>query len=157
MDDLISRQAAMEEISKQQTYKMFEGEDTLYLDANDVGSVLASLPSADLSGYSDRLWHNAYERGKAEAQQRWIPCSERLPDEYGEYRITWVTSLVPSKRFIGDSEYEVTSVWDEERKCFKGEWLLDDYIKNYPDVKVIAWKPLEEPYAERKTDEKENI
>ena len=46
MDDLISRQAAMEEISKQQTYKMFEGEDTLYLDANDVGSVLASLPSA---------------------------------------------------------------------------------------------------------------
>ena len=46
MSDLISRQAAMEEISKQQTYKMFEGEDTLYLDANDVGSVLASLPSA---------------------------------------------------------------------------------------------------------------
>ncbi len=44
--DTISRQAAMEEISKQQTYKMFEGEDTLYLDANDVGSVLASLPSA---------------------------------------------------------------------------------------------------------------
>lgn len=44
--DCISRQAAMEEISKQQTYKMFEGEDTLYLDANDVGSVLASLPSA---------------------------------------------------------------------------------------------------------------
>ena len=45
-NDLISRQAAMEEISKQQTYKMFEGEDTLYFDANDVGSVLASLPSA---------------------------------------------------------------------------------------------------------------
>ena len=44
--DCISRQVAMEEISKQQTYKMFEGEDTLYLDANDVGSVLASLPSA---------------------------------------------------------------------------------------------------------------
>ena len=44
--DCISRQAAMEEISKQQTYKMFEGKDTLYLDANDVGSVLASLPSA---------------------------------------------------------------------------------------------------------------
>lgn len=43
--DTISRQAAMEDISKQQTYKMFEGEDRLYLDANDVGSVLASLPS----------------------------------------------------------------------------------------------------------------
>ena len=77
---------------------------------------------------------------------RWIPCSERLPEEYGEYRITWTTSDAPSKRFIGDSEYEVTSVWDEERKDFKGEWLLDDYIKAYQDVKVIAWKPLEEPY-----------
>lgn len=44
--DLISRKQAIEEISKQQTYKMFAGEDTVYLDANDVGSVLASLPSA---------------------------------------------------------------------------------------------------------------
>jgi len=90
---------------------------------------------------------------QSQQEPPWIPCSERLPDEYGEYRITWVTSLVPSKRFIGDSEYEVTSVWDEERKGFKGEWLLDEYIKHYPDVKVIAWKPLEEPYqAERRTD-----
>ena len=44
--DTISRQAAIDEISKQQTYKMFEGEDTVYFDANDVGSVLVSLPSA---------------------------------------------------------------------------------------------------------------
>lgn len=46
MDDLISRAVAMDEMSKQQTYKMFVGEDTVYLDANDVGSVLASLPAA---------------------------------------------------------------------------------------------------------------
>ena len=45
-DDMISRQAAFDEISKQQTYKMFELDDTLYFDANDVVSVLASLPSA---------------------------------------------------------------------------------------------------------------
>ena len=59
--DCISRQAAMEDISKQQTYKMFEGEDTLYLDANDVGSVLASLPSV-------------------QPEPQWIPCSERPPE-----------------------------------------------------------------------------
>lgn len=57
MIDLISRQAAMDEMSKQQTYKMFVGEDTVYLDANNVGSVLASLPSAQL------------ERKKG----RWVP------------------------------------------------------------------------------------
>ena len=47
MGDLISRQAAMDEISKQQTYKMFYGEDTMYFDANDVASVLASMPSVE--------------------------------------------------------------------------------------------------------------
>ena len=94
------------------------------------------------AGYAD-----GFEAGRKAGAQEWIPCKVRLPEEYGEYRITWVTSA-SKKRFIGDSEYEVTSVWDEEQKGFKGEWLLDDYIKNYPDVKVIAWKPLEEPYKE---------
>lgn len=75
----------------------------------------------------------------------WIPCSERLPKEYGEYRITWTTSA-SKKRLIGDCEFEVTSEWDAERYRFKGKWLLDEYIKNYPDVNVIAWKPLEEPW-----------
>ena len=79
---------------------------------------------------------------------KWIPCSERMPEEYGEYRITWSTTCAPKKRFIGDCEYEITYEWDAEQNRFKGEWLLDDYIKNYPDVKVLAWKPLEEPYRE---------
>lgn len=83
-----------------------------------------------------------------EPQQRWIPCSERLPEEDGEYRITWVTSYAPSKQFLGDSGYQITSVWDDERKEFKGEWLLDEYIRHHPDVKVIAWKSPEEPYRE---------
>ena len=65
--DLIDRQAAMEEISKQQTYKMFEGEDTLYLDANDVGSVLASLPSVQP------------ERKKG----KWIPNIEKSREYIG--------------------------------------------------------------------------
>jgi len=80
--------------------------------------------------------------------QQWIPCSERLPEEYGEYRITWTTSA-SKKRFVGDAEYEVTDEWNDKRNGFKGEWLLDDYIKAYPDVKVIAWKPIEEPYRGR--------
>ena len=92
--------------------------------------------------------YEAIDMLRSQPEPHWIPCSERLPEEYGEYRITWVTSCAPSKRFIGDSEYEITSVWDEERREFKGEWLLDEYIRHYPDVKVIAWKPLEEPYKE---------
>lgn len=86
-------------------------------------------------------------QSSAQPDPHWIPCSERLPEEYGEYRITWTTSA-SKKRLVGDSEYEVTSEWDEEHCRFKGEWLLPDYIRNCPDVKVIAWMPLPEPYTE---------
>lgn len=79
---------------------------------------------------------------------RWIPVTERLPEEYGEYRITWKTSSDPGKRFIGDAEYEPGYEWDDDHDRFKGEWLLEDYIKAYPGVEVIAWKPIGEPYTE---------
>lgn len=60
---------------------------------------------------------------------RWIPCSERMPED----------SL---NSVIG---------WDEfrERCCFvqyyKGRWILgnDDDVVN-----IIAWRPLPEPYKE---------
>ena len=82
---------------------------------------------------------------KALEQTTWVPVSERLPEEYGEYLITWTTSQ--SKRlFIGISEGEDTLEYDHEHNRFKFEWLLDDYIKAYPNVEVIAWMPLPEPF-----------
>ena len=95
--------------------------------------------------YFDKVIETISECVEPSEIPQWIPCSERLPEEYGEYRITWTTSA-SKKRLIGDSEFEVTSEWDGEHYRFKGEWLLDNYIKNYPDVKVLAWKPLEEPW-----------
>lgn len=38
---------------------------------------IKALEVADLDGYSSRLWKAAYERGKAEVEQRWIPVSEK--------------------------------------------------------------------------------
>lgn len=125
MSDLISRQAALDAI-RSITEIYVNNLPTLIYKAS-AQTELMMLPSA-------------------QPEQRWIPCSERLPEEYGEYRITWTTPSAPSKRFIGDSEYEVSSVWDEERNTFIGEWLLADYIQAYPNVEIIAWKPLEEPY-----------
>jgi hypothetical protein len=84
----------------------------------------------------------------------WIPVSERPPEEYGEYMITWTTSLATlnNKGLIGIAEYELTGEFDHENNRFKGEWLIDDYIKNYPDVKVTAWRPLPEPYTAEGSD-----
>ena len=130
-DDLINRQAAID---------AFTG-------------VVILEPAQSAKKYIDGVIERIQNLPSAQPEPHWIPCSERLPEEYGEYRITWITSA-SRKRFIGDSEFEVTSVWDNEHDRFKGEWLLDDYIKNYPDVKVLAWKPLEEPWRgeEHETD-----
>lgn len=78
-------------------------------------------------------------------QDRWIPVTERLPEDYCVYRITWKTSR-SNKTFIADSEFEPLLELDNEHGRFDG-WLLDNYIKVYPDVEVIAWKSLEDPYT----------
>ena len=45
---------------------------------SELHDMISTLPSAhpDLSGYSDRLWKAAYERGKAEAQAEIIKCRD---------------------------------------------------------------------------------
>lgn len=96
MDDLISRQAAIDALEEpckvpdtwSDEYAVGERQQW----EKDVKS-LKALPSAqpDLSEYSDRLWRNAYERGKKEAQRtgRWIwddegyHCSECFYHAYG--------------------------------------------------------------------------
>ena len=65
MDDLISRQDAIDAHCE-----LCADKDTCSGDICPDVEVFQLLPSVqpDLSGYSDRLWKAAYERGKAEAQ-----------------------------------------------------------------------------------------
>ena len=94
MSDLISRQAAINALWKalyeyeDKTEKQFIESDELDVadwfqhrifvqNMSDVDrQTLLDLPSADtdLSDYSDRLWKNAYERGKAEGAR--IPSAQ---------------------------------------------------------------------------------
>ena len=67
-------------------------------------------------------------RQNAEAEQRWIPVEERLP-EYGESVLC----------YYEDDDYGVNHIIDDE----DGEWFIDG---------VVAWQPLPKPY-ERSEDE----
>ena len=78
------------------------------------------------------------------AEQRWTPCSERLPEEK-DARI--LKKLGTSKR----SEYVLATVEVKGERMtvtactYDGEW---DWNMKYafPDYKIVAWMPLPEPW-----------
>lgn len=96
MNDLISRQAAIDAIERK-AYRH------TYIE--QIVNIINGLPSA-------------------QPEQRWIPCSERLPEKncrclttneaWGSFEVDW-------------------NAWID------GQWL-------YPNEKPIAWMPLPKPY-----------
>lgn len=71
-----------------------------------------------------------------EKQERWIPVTERLPEENGHYLVTLFDEI--------DSWTEPL-YWNT---TFGGRWqgLIED---DFSDIgNVSAWRPLPEPYTE---------
>ena len=164
MDDLISRQAAIDAIDyllQHNDDAKRSGHSQVFINGMEDGyyrvrSDILFLPSAhpDLSEYSDKLWRNAYERGKAEAEPHWIPVSERLP-EYGVAVLTYDGHCFCVEK-------RIPTIRDDEGEPITGDWWVSDdydeydsdYYPNLRDGACIAWMPLPETYrAERRTDE----
>ena len=66
--------------------------------------------------------------GKVPSKDEWIPCSERLPEEYDEY----LCQDADGYRFVG---------WLEN-----AEWCKKHVVK----WDIVAWMPLPEPYRKEK-------
>lgn len=71
---------------------------------------------------------------------RWIPVSERFPDEVGAYIVTVRDRKIPE--IIG------TKI---DRWCLDGDkyrWIKyeNPYVDN--EYEIVAWMPLPEPYKE---------
>ena len=71
----------------------------------------------------------------AQPEQRWIPCSERLPEAQTEV-------IVSCTDDSGDTKFRYTSSgWVTTNKEY---WIVDNEINNF----VVAWREMPEPYKE---------
>ena len=75
------------------------------------------------------------KQAEAEYKGSWIPCSERLPEEYGEYLVWWTD--ITRGQYYEIVEYEPSNGWiGDIPQAVEGKYS------------VIAWQPLPEPYKE---------
>ena len=66
----------------------------------------------------------------------WIPCSERLPEEYGDYLVWWTD--ITRNQYYEIVEYEPNNGWIGE---------ISHAVEGI--YSVIAGQPLPEPFKER--------
>ena len=107
---------------------------------------------------------NQYEKGYEDGMNanRWIPCSERLPECDNKYG--WVSCIVsvirshyPTSSYdICDSPYDENIVMHADYHVSQKIWHLDcdEQLNALMDIEdaplncdyVVAWMPLPEPY-----------
>ena len=70
--------------------------------------------------------------------QRWIPVSERLPEENGQYLIT--------VKYKPEADYE--NIYAEHGEWADGRWDMFCFGHCGEVEGIVAWMPLPEPYKE---------
>lgn len=129
MKDLISRQAVIDELREAENHAF----NSFYKGLVKAHKIIANIPSA-------------------QPEQRWIPCSERLPEKNGRYLVTRGLNACGSlwnRIYIANYSdlmgIKSIKIWWQGNVGKSDFERLDD---------VLAWIPLPEPYrAERRTDD----
>ena len=98
----------------------------------------------------------------AQAEQRWIPCSERLPEDIRPVIVTWKNTdpksyyqYIVGKHFTGTACYK-NGKWywysstTEDMLAEYGRYDSEEFDEA---IECIAWMPLPEPYREERTEE----
>ena len=134
MDDLISRQAAIDALAE---HEKSNGHNyTLFVDiVSECAEIIRDLPSA-------------------QPEQQWIPCSEQLPEDIRPVIVTWKNTdpasyyqYILGKHYVGVAHYK------------NGKWywyssVTEDVLMEYgrydseefdEAIECIAWMPLPAP------------
>ena len=88
-----------------------------------------------------------------EPEPQWIPCSERLPEDDGDYLILCRT-LSKYKPYVYDVASFANDLYQIDKYDFcdmKGQkgWFYNDSVYGFCEYYgVYAWMPLPEPYQE---------
>ena len=90
-------------------------------------------------------------------EQRWIPCSERLPEErdwylgiFKEPDTGWINPIPFICDYLLGTKTKATT---KEGWILKGHTDREEYIDYYFNLECVAWMPLPEPYREERTEE----
>ena len=119
MDDCIYRQAAIDALDKRFDSIPMEQTTEILLLRRD----LRGLPSA-------------------QPEQRWIPCSEMLPEE--DYWLGGSGKQFSEKVLVSIANHEDEDIFVDVTYTMDGEWMLA--LPRY--CEIVAWMPLPEPYKD---------
>ena len=139
MDDLISRQAAIKYLMTNMNWydeDGYESDDDYKREC--ITDLINGVPSA-------------------QPEQRWIPCSERLPEIKQHVLLSCYGRVIYGRMISedGNSGYPVFEICDSVGE--KRPIVLETTVHSkFTTSRIIAWMPLPEPYktesdAERRT------
>jgi len=128
MDDLISRQAAIDVVDA-------------------VWSVTGDKNVA-------KVWQQIQDLPSAQPEQRWVPVSERLPEIKQHVLLSCYGRVIYGRMISedGNSGYPVFEICDSVGE--KRPIVLETTVHSeFTTSRIIAWMPLPEPYREERTEE----
>ena len=83
----------------------------------------------------------------AEYNNGWIPCSERLPKEYGDYLVAWRPLSMSAEDIMKKVGREVSHFYEIVEYDPDDEALWIGSIEQAQgEYEIIAWQPLPQPF-----------
>ena len=126
MDDLISRQKAI---------------DAIHCDITVIGKENAETVARTIGEFVDRI----KALPTAQQEQQWIPCSERMPEDYVDV-LVWFEYF----RYGNYNRMYATHGIGNYSKEYNS-WTIN-HETGWKDLHVFAWMPLPGPYEEAQND-----